>query len=75
MAQNYSDFGLEVRSDLLRQGKSLTWLAEQLECSAGFLSDMLKGNRKLLTRGNDWEARIREVLNDEARGAEAITEG
>ena len=75
MAQNYSDFGLEVRTALLRQGKSLTWLAEQLGCSTGFLSDMLKGNRQLITKENNWPDKIREVIsNDKARGAEATAE-
>lgn len=61
----YTEFGLEVRTELLKQGKSLTWLAKQLPCSQGFLSDMLKGNRNLVSNQTNWIDLIRGALYDE----------
>lgn len=71
MAHKYTDFGLEVRTELLRQNKNMRYLARMIGCSDSFLSDMLKGNRRLLSsRGVDWKAKIEEVLNDKSGGTE-----
>lgn len=75
LAHKYTDFGLEVRSELLRQNKNMRYLAKMIGCSDSFLSDMLRGNRRLISsRGVDWGAKIKGVLYDEARGTEITKE-
>lgn len=59
----YTDFGVEVRQQLLKQKKTLSWLAKEIGCSNGQLSEMLKGSRDLITRDNNWLEKIKEVLN------------
>lgn len=59
----YTDFGLEIRQELLKKKKTIKWLAEQIGCSNAQLSEMLKGSRDLVTRENDWADKIKEVLN------------
>lgn len=71
MDSKYTDFGLEVRAELLKQGKNMSWLAEQVGCSVSFLSDMFRGNRKAQSIRSDWKTRIRGVLYDEDRRKEA----
>lgn len=43
---NYSEFGLKVRSWLLENQKTLTWLADEMGVSVSYVSDILKGSRK-----------------------------
>lgn len=62
---HYTSFGLEVRQELLKKNKNLTWLAEQIGCSNGHLSEMLKGSRDV----TNWKEKIKEVLDrDEDAG-------
>ena len=56
---SYTDFGLEVRQQLLKKKKTLSWLANEIGCSVGHLSEMLKGTRDIST----WKERIKEELD------------
>lgn len=55
----YTNFGLEVRQELLKKNKSMSWLAKGIGCSIGHLSEMLKGTRDI----TNWKERIKEVLD------------
>lgn len=57
----YTDFGLKVREILFKNGKTVTWLAEQLSLSVPYVSDILKGNRQPVDKINQ----IKKVLNME----------
>ena len=70
----YTEFGLEVRKQLLEMELNLNWLASVINCSPGHLSDMLKGNRRLVSRDQDWSLKIRRALDDESRRREAVKE-
>lgn len=75
MARKYTEFGLEVRTKLLKQGKTVSWLAKRVGCSISFLSDIFAGARPLVSSRTDWKAKIEGVLeDDEDRGAEAFKE-
>lgn len=41
----YSEFGVKVRTKLLQEGKTMTWLAKQLNISNAYVSEILKGTR------------------------------
>lgn len=43
---NYSEFGAEARKLMLQKGITLKDIAEKLDVSAPYVSDILKGNRK-----------------------------
>lgn len=58
---SYTDFGIKVRTELLKNGKTLAWLAEQLKVSAPYVSDILKGNR----RPEGKMAQIKKILDME----------
>lgn len=55
----YTLFGAEVRKELLLRGKSVKWLADQLEVSSSYLIDILKGNRK----GTKIKEQVKQILD------------
>lgn len=55
---SYTNFGLEVRQELLKKNKSISWLAKEIGCSISHLSEMLKGTRDI----TNWKEKIRKVL-------------
>ncbi|MBM7631135.1 helix-turn-helix domain-containing protein [Geomicrobium sediminis] len=58
----YTEFGAEVRKELLLRGRSVRWLAEEIGVSAPYLTDILKGNRK----GTAVKVKVQEILNIES---------
>lgn len=44
--QHYTDFGAEARKIMLQKGITLTDIAEKLNVSTPYVSDILKGARK-----------------------------
>lgn len=39
-------FGIDVKVKLMEKGHNLSWLANKLKVSNGYVSDILNGNRK-----------------------------
>jgi hypothetical protein len=70
MLKGYTDFGLDVRLKLLQRHKTISWLAKNIGCSVGQLSEMLKGSRELQPKDNDWKKKIEVILNDQSGGKE-----
>lgn len=54
----YTEFGTEVRVELLKKHKSISWLAKEIGCSTGHLSEMLRGSRDV----SNWKEKIKGVL-------------
>lgn len=44
--EKYSEFGAEARKIMLQKGITLKDIAEKLNVSAPYVSDILRGNRK-----------------------------
>ncbi|WHX50521.1 helix-turn-helix transcriptional regulator [Paenibacillus woosongensis] len=44
--EKYSEFGAEARKIMLQRGITLKDIAEKLNVSAPYVSDILRGNRK-----------------------------
>lgn len=40
---NYTKFGLEVKAELARQRKTQSWLAEQMNVSSAYITNILLG--------------------------------
>ncbi|PES11551.1 transcriptional regulator [Bacillus cereus] len=57
----YSDFGIKVRTELLKRNLTLSSFASELGISISYLSDILKGSRK----GKKQKKRIAETLGIE----------
>lgn len=54
-----TDFGLLVRTELLRKGKTLTEFSKELGISSAYLSDILRGRRD----AKEQKQRIAKLLN------------
>lgn len=57
----YTDFGLQVRGLLIKNGKSMTKFAKELGISCSYLSEILKGTRD----GKAYKGKIAEALGIE----------
>jgi Trp operon repressor len=64
--KTYTSFGLKVRKELLLRNKTMKWLADEIGCSVGQLSEMLRGTRELETKENNWKEKIEGVLYDKS---------
>jgi transcriptional regulator with XRE-family HTH domain len=58
MSQTYSDFGLKARAVMLQKKITMTSLAEDLQVSVSYLSEIFKGTRN----GASQKKRIAEIL-------------
>lgn len=56
--QNYSEFGIEARGIMLAKGMTMTALANELDISVAYLSDILRGTR----RGTKQKKKIAQIL-------------
>lgn len=52
------NFEIQVKTELIKQGKTLTELAHELGISVPYLSDIVRGNRKAEIH----KERIRDIL-------------
>ncbi|SFE84762.1 helix-turn-helix domain-containing protein [Peptostreptococcus sp. D1] len=53
------NFKIEVKVALLKKNKSMKWLADELDISAAYLSDIINGNRK----AEHYRKKIINILN------------
>lgn len=56
------DIEIEVRSAIVRNDKSLKWLAEQLGISQPYLTDILKGKRTG-PKAQEHVSKIKKILS------------
>lgn len=56
--ENYSGFGVDVRTVMLKKGVRLTALAKEVGISASYLSEILKGTRN----GAQYKEKILNIL-------------
>ncbi len=61
---NYSEFGLTVRSELLKRRMTMTALAKELGITSVYLSDILRGVRGQ-RKGTEYKERISKILGIE----------
>lgn len=54
----YSEFGMKIRSEMLKKGVKLTRLANELGISNSYLSEILKGTRS----GTHYKEKILSIL-------------
>lgn len=59
MARKYTEFGIKVKSELLRRGMSVPELAAKINTSRTYLLDILQGARP----GNRHRPEICKLLN------------
>jgi transcriptional regulator with XRE-family HTH domain len=58
---NYSEFGLKVRTELLKRRMTMTALAKELGITSVYLADILRGVRGQ-RKGAEYHERISKIL-------------